>query len=177
MRSINERSTSAASALMLGSFSACSSCWTSFGIDFGQPRMEADGRWGSFARSGLQQLLLFLEIGQSVAQGAAVVFFLDCADDTGDLSRDGVELLPIRRELLLALGVGAVHFFLKGSCELTHQLRRQKFVFEPSEDALFDLLPAHGRVVVTGSFAAMCSAPIAVLRHDGEPAPAAAAFE
>ena len=45
---------------------------------------------------------------QSVAQGAAVVSFLDRADDAGDLSPDGVELLPVRRELLPSPIIGLI---------------------------------------------------------------------
>ncbi|MEZ5827111.1 MAG: hypothetical protein R3D30_13980 [Hyphomicrobiales bacterium] len=120
---------------------------------------------------------MLLEIGQPLAQGAAVVSFLDRADDAGDLAPDQIAPLTIRRELLLTLGVGAVHLFLKGSYELTHQLRRQKFFLEAAEDTRLDLLPSNGRDVVAGTFAAMGGTAITVLRHDGEAASAAATLQ
>ena len=132
---------------------------------------------GELRSTGPEQFLLLLEVSEPIAQCAAVFSFFDGADDADDLSLDGVELLPIRRELLLTFRVGAVYFFLKGSNELTHELRRQKFLLEASEDALLDFLSAHRRVVVAGSFAAMCGAAIAVLRHDGEATAAPVTFE
>lgn len=66
--------------------------------------MEADNRWGSFPPSSLKQLLLTLEVRQSVAQGAAVISLFDGRHDSSDLTFDRFELQPISPELLLALG-------------------------------------------------------------------------
>ena len=61
-----------------------------FGINRGQPRMEADVGRGSFAQSGLKPVLLFLQMGQPIAQGSTVAPILDGGDDAYDLSLNGV---------------------------------------------------------------------------------------
>ena len=90
------RNTSAASALMTGSFNACSSCRT-FSAYIPRPAAGGGGRSrGSFAQSRLEQLLLLLEIRKPVAQGAAVVTFFDRADDLRDPLK-GTEEAPSPR--------------------------------------------------------------------------------
>jgi hypothetical protein len=98
--------------------------------------MEADSCWGSFAQPSHELFLLLLKIRQSIAEGAAIVPFFDRADNAGDLSLDGGELLVIRSSSLLVFRVGAVCLFVKRPNELAHELGREQLLLEPSKDAL-----------------------------------------